>query len=236
MLLLAVDTSGKDGSIALVRGEADGTCELLESTRLDGGAFSAQLVPQIAALLFRRGFSKKDIGGFVVVSGPGSFTGLRVGLAAIKALAEVLAKPIAAVSLLEAVALAGGLKGRVTAALDAGHQQVYVGEYEISEHRVSAGTACRINENLVTRDGFLDILRGANMVTSSSELAVLAQEAGIPLRVVAAPDLAFISALGWTKMLAAETVLPENLEANYISRANVEVLSKGGVRDARGTE
>ena len=236
MLLLAADTSGKDGSIALVRGEADGTCELLESTRLDGGAFSAQLVPQIATLLSRHGSSKNGIGGFVVVSGPGSFTGLRVGLAAIKALAEVLAKPIAAVSLLEAVALAGGLKGRVTAALDAGRQQVYVGEYEIPEHRVSAGTACRINENLVTRDGFLDILRGANMVTPSSELAELAQEAGIPLRVVAAPDLAFISALGWTKMLAGETVLPENLEANYISRTNAEVLSKGGVRDARGTE
>ena len=124
ILLLAVDTSGKDGSIALVRGEAGGTSEMLESNSLEGGAFSAQLVPQIAALLSRQGFSKKDIGGFVVVSGPGSFTGLRVGLAAIKALAEVLGKPIATVSLLEAIALVAGIKGRVTAALDAGRQQI----------------------------------------------------------------------------------------------------------------
>jgi len=70
---------------------------------LAGGAFSAQLVPQIAALLEKHGYSKHDLGAFAVASGPGSFTGLRVGLAAIKALAEALQKLIAAVSLLEAV-------------------------------------------------------------------------------------------------------------------------------------
>ena len=105
MLLLAVDTSGKNGSIALARvtpGQSE--IEVLEVVPLAGGAFSAQLVPQIAALLEKHGHSKSDLGGFAVVSGPGSFTGLRVGLAAIKALAEVLQKPIVAVSLLEAVA------------------------------------------------------------------------------------------------------------------------------------
>ncbi len=231
MLLLAADTSGRDGSIGLSQGEADGICELLESKRLDGGAFSAQLVPQIAALLARRGFGKKDIGGFVVVSGPGSFTGLRVGLAAIKALAEVLAKPIAAVSLLEAIAMASGLKGTVTAALDAGRQQVYVGEYQIS-----SGSACRINESLVTREEFLHLLPAANIVTSSSELAELTEGAGIHPQVIAAPDLRSIAALGWRKMLAGEILLPEDLEANYISRTHVEVPSTGAARDVHGSE
>ena len=60
-----------------------------------------------------------------MVTGPGSFTGLRIGLAVIKALAEVLAKPIAAVSLLEAIAVAGAPHGRVTAVLDAGRGDVY---------------------------------------------------------------------------------------------------------------
>ena len=78
--------------------------EVIEAVPLAGGTFSAQLVPQIAALLTKHGFSKTDIDAFVVVSGPGSFTGLRVGLAAIKALAEILAKPIVPVSLLEVVA------------------------------------------------------------------------------------------------------------------------------------
>ena len=105
MLLLAADTSGKHGTIALARCGPDNACSVIEVLPLEGGTFSAQLVPQIAALLAKHGFSKADVGGFAVVSGPGSFTGVRVGLAAIKALAEVLEKPIAAVSLLEAVAV-----------------------------------------------------------------------------------------------------------------------------------
>ena len=65
-------------------------------------------------------------------TGPGSFTGLRVGLAAIKALAEVLNKPIAAVSLLEVIAMISKQAGRVTTALEAGRGDVYVGVYEVS--------------------------------------------------------------------------------------------------------
>src|SRR5216110_2464124 len=83
------------------------------------------------ALLTKHNFDKQQIDAFAVASGPGSFTGLRVGLAAIKALAEVLAKPIAAVSLLEAVAMAGGVEGDVIAALDAGRKEIYAGEYEV---------------------------------------------------------------------------------------------------------
>ena len=104
MLLLATDTSGKFGSIALAQCGPGETCGVLEVVPLEGGTFSAQLVPQIAALLSKHGFSKQNLDVFAVTSGPGSFTGLRVGLAAIKALAEILGKPIVAVSLLEAVA------------------------------------------------------------------------------------------------------------------------------------
>src|SRR5271166_4122897 len=128
MLLLVIDTSGKHGSVALVRaGESSGKndVEVVETVPLSGGTFSAQLVPQIAALLETHGFRKTDIGAFIVASGPGSFTGLRVGLAAIKALAEILQKPIAAVSLLEVVALASRKDGCVVAVLDAGRGDIY---------------------------------------------------------------------------------------------------------------
>ncbi len=131
MLLLAADTSGKHGTIALARCGPDNACDVIEVVALDGGTFSAQLVPQIAALLAKHGFGKTDIGGFAVVSGPGSFTGVRVGLAAIKALAEVLQKPIAAVSLLEAIAVSCGSQGRLVAVLDAGRGEVYAGEYDV---------------------------------------------------------------------------------------------------------
>ena len=103
--------------------------QVMEVIPLAGGMFSAQLVPQIATLLQTHGLKKADIGAFIVVSGPGSFTGLRVGLAAIKALAEILQKPIVPVSLLEAIASASDAQGKVVAVLDAGRNEVYFGEY-----------------------------------------------------------------------------------------------------------
>lgn len=127
MLFLVTDTSGRQGCVALARaGERElEDVQVIEVARLTGGAFSAQLVPQIAALLANHQLTKADIDGFIVVSGPGSFTGLRVGLAAIKALAEILKKPIVAVSLLEVLASAGGLPGKVAVVLDAGRGDVY---------------------------------------------------------------------------------------------------------------
>ena len=117
MLLLAADTSGKNGSIALAHVTAgEPGVDVLEVVPLAGGSFSAQLVPQISALLAKHGHSKSDVEAFAVVSGPGSFTGLRVGLAAIKALAEVLQKPIATVSLLEAAACSAPNATRALAA------------------------------------------------------------------------------------------------------------------------
>src|ERR1051325_4577466 len=124
MLLLAADTSGKLGSIALARCGQGDICDVLEVIPLEGGTFSAQLVPQIASLLAKHGFGKQDLGALAVASGPGSFTGLRVGLAATKALAEILDKPIVAVSLLDAVTASANGSGKVLAALDAGRSEV----------------------------------------------------------------------------------------------------------------
>src|SRR5258707_11118768 len=135
MLLLAIDTSGRQGSIALARagerGEAIAEVEVIEIVSLVGGTFSAQLVPQISALLMKNGFTKHDIGALAVASGPGSFTGLRIGLAAAQAPAEVLNKPIAAVSLLEVCAFASSAQGKIMSVLDAGRNDIYVGEYEV---------------------------------------------------------------------------------------------------------
>jgi tRNA threonylcarbamoyladenosine biosynthesis protein TsaB len=164
MLLLAVDTSGKQGSIAIARCGPNDTCEVVEVSALEGGTFSAELVPQIATLLDKHGFSKADIGALAVVSGPGSFTGLRIGLAVIKALADALGKPIAAVSLLEALASHGQSRGRVVAALDAGRNEVFLGEYEVG----STGTRL-IREYLLTRDEWLE--------SASEELIVTADHA-----------------------------------------------------------
>src|SRR6266699_6949207 len=78
MLILAADTSGKNGSLALVQ-FTDESSQVLEIVSLEGGNFSAQLVPQISGLLEKQKLAKSAIDGFAVASGPGSFTGLRVG-------------------------------------------------------------------------------------------------------------------------------------------------------------
>jgi tRNA threonylcarbamoyladenosine biosynthesis protein TsaB len=217
MLLLAADTSGKHGSIALARCDGD-LCDVIEIVPLAGGTFSAQLVPQVAALLREHGFDKQDLGGFAVASGPGSFTGLRVGLAAVKGLAEVLDKPIAAVSLLEVVAMAGEAHGRVLAALDAGRNEAYLGEYE-----VEASGARLIGERLVS---LYELPTGMKIVTPDESVANAARAKGMNVQEVERPDTAAIARLGWKRIAAGLTVSPEALEANYIRRSDAEIFSK----------
>ena len=227
MLLLAIDTSGKQGSIALApAGErsADGNdVEVIEVVPLAGGTFSAQLVPQIATLLSGHGFTKHDIGAFAVASGPGSFTGLRVGLAAVKALAEVLDKPIAAVSLLEVCVFTSGAQGKIMAALDAGRSDVYVGEYEIP---ANAGQVPR--EHILTRSEFFAQARGWTVVTPDAVLAEAAGAAGLSVSTLVPISAAAVARLGWRKIQSGETVTPEQLEANYIRRTDAEMLKKSG--------
>jgi tRNA threonylcarbamoyladenosine biosynthesis protein TsaB len=225
MLVLAIDTSGKSGSIALARttpGPSD--VEIVEVVPRTGGAFSAQLVPQIAALLEKHKHSKNDLEAFAVATGPGSFTGLRVGLAAIKALAEALRKPIAAISLLEAVAWSstahGTARGRVFAAMDAGRGDVYVGDYEL------APQLRMHSERLLSREEFIAIAKGATVVTPDAALAEMVRAAGVQVEQIEYPGSAVIARLGWEHLKLGQTVLPEELEANYIRHSDAEIFSK----------
>jgi tRNA threonylcarbamoyladenosine biosynthesis protein TsaB len=204
MLLLAIDTSGKDGSIALANCHGD-DCRILGLAPLDGGAFSAQLVPEIAVLLKTHGFTKRDIDAFAATSGPGSFTGLRVGLAAIKALAEVLSKPIAAVSLLEAIAAAR--QERALAAMDAGRKQVYARQHDGSE-------------SLLTQEELFASARGQFILTPDKSIADLARAAGLRFEEVPRPRSDAIARLGWKKIQSGQTVSPEALDANYLRRSD----------------
>jgi len=242
-LLLAVDTSGRNGSLALARASADQSeIDICEVVPLTGGAFSAQLVPQIAALLKKYGYSKNDLGAFAVVTGPGSFTGLRVGLAAIKALAEGLEKPIAAISLLEAIAWSTNLhvdgQLRVLPALDAGRGDVYAGDYELGPCELESQVGMKIrklSERLSSREEFVARLSGAEaarktVVTPDASLAAYLRTAGsasgIRIELIEYPDSGVIARLGWEHLRRGEAVLPEELEANYIRHSDAEIFSK----------
>jgi tRNA threonylcarbamoyladenosine biosynthesis protein TsaB len=234
-LLLTVDTSGKNGSLALAlaaSSPSQSDVSILEVVQLSGGAFSAELIPQIAALLKRHGYSKTDLEAFAVASGPGSFTGLRVGLAAIKALAEVLQKPIAAISLLEAVARGSTASSaphgsKFLSVLDAGRGDVYVGDYEVDpNHRSNAQMR---SERLLGREEFVAEASAGEtktVITPDALIADMIRVAGIRVEQIDYPNSASIARLGWEHLQRGDTVRPEDLEANYIRRSDAEIFSK----------
>jgi len=217
MLILGLDTSGKHGSVALVQCET-GNARTLDLVPLEGGTFSSRLVPQISELLQKHGLRKQQIDAFAVVSGPGSFTGLRVGLAAIKALADILQKPIAAVSLLEAIALAAGLNGRVLAVLDAGRGEIYVGTYDVQQARA----ICASEMSLSVAE-FATEAVGSQVVTPDPKLAEALRQSGAIVQIVPQPHADSIARLGFEKIQAGETVTPEALDASYIRRSEAEI-------------
>ncbi|HWX56146.1 MAG TPA: tRNA (adenosine(37)-N6)-threonylcarbamoyltransferase complex dimerization subunit type 1 TsaB [Verrucomicrobiae bacterium] len=223
MLILAIDTSGKSGGITLAEGDQR-SFRVIESAAIEGGTFSAQLVPAIAALLEEHGAVAKDIGGFAVVSGPGSFTGLRVGLSAVKGLAEVLKKPIATVSLLEALAISFGKEGKIAAALDAGRAQIFLGLYDVYD-----GAADPVRETLLAWSEFLEEIKAghpASLVTSDHAVIQYALAAEVAAHEVARPGSDLVARIGLKKLLAGDTVSTEALDANYIRRSDAELFSK----------
>ena len=229
MLILATDTSGKHGSIALVRCEAD-TTSTLAVVPLQGGTFSAQLIPQIAELLSKHGLTKADLDAFAVATGPGSFTGLRVGLAAIKALAEILRKPITTVSLLAVIAaqtkpIVAEQNRSVLAALDAGRNEVFVGEY-----RVGPDMPFCVAEDLLRLDELADRVSKSSLPVYTPDDGVEQvldrgrENSGVSNIVrVRRPDAASVASLGWKKFRAGLIVSPEELDATYIRRADAEI-------------
>ncbi len=236
MLLLAVDTSGKQGGISLARcaskavpqagprkSPAEAGCEVLESAGIAGGTFSAQLVPQISGLLRKHRLKAAELDGLIAISGPGSFTGLRVGLAAVKGLAEVLRIPIVSISLLESTAAASPRDGKVLALLDAGRGEFYGGEYDVDRGSVKA-----IRESLVSQSEALQLAAAMQplVVTPEAAIANLMRASAIEFFEIARPGSEAAIHLGHRKLLAGETVSIEELDANYIRRSDAEIFSK----------
>src|SRR5271154_3433596 len=120
-MLLGIDTCGGTGTIALARW-SDGAITLLAQTELPGKTYSAELVPAIHETLAAQGSSASELEAVVVVHGPGSFTGVRIGVSSAKALAEGLNIPLLAVSRLAVLSQKAGANAAV---LDAGRGEFY---------------------------------------------------------------------------------------------------------------
>jgi tRNA threonylcarbamoyladenosine biosynthesis protein TsaB len=222
MLVIAIDTSGRKGSVALCRGDAN-SFEALQLTSLEGGTYSAQLMPVISRALADHHLDKTAVDGFVVVSGPGSFTGLRVGLATVKGLCEVLHKPLATVSMLEALALTHGRRGEnVTAVLDAGRGEVYAGEYQ-----VSVASASLLREYILKLDAFVEAantLKG-NFLTPDANIAGSLATSKMQADLVDRLQADTIGRIGLNKLLSGDLADPATVDVNYIRRSDAEIFS-----------
>lgn len=167
MLILAADTSTNAGSLALVDATAESLRVLVErSWDLAGGAqgnrrpkapnHSDRIVPEIEEMLVDSGISYADLGGVACAAGPGSFTGLRVALSALKGIAFARDLPLAGVSTLEALAWNAPFSARrVVAMLDARKSEVYAAVFD-----ATSGMPVRVREDAVLPPGpFLESLR-----------------------------------------------------------------------------
>lgn len=230
MRILAVDTSTPAGGLAA-----------LEDTRVlgvvatwSGETYSSRMFRHLDFLLRETGLEMQQFDLYAVAAGPGSFTGLRVGLAAVKGWAEVHGKPIAAVSGLEAVAWQARNPAPLLAAvLDARRGQVFGGFYERVEHRL----ALRGDEVVMTPGGFLEQLsalaggRETALVTPTPEVITPALAGSAfhhaPVEQVSTVLAPIIGLLGYARALRGQVVDAVRLDANYIRRSDAELLWKG---------
>ena len=127
MKILALETSAKSVSCAVVEDGAP----LASAYQCTGLTHSRTLLPMVDAMLKNAELTLEDIDAIAIAAGPGSFTGLRIGIAAAKGLAWAADKPCIGVSTLEAMAQnAAHIDGLIVGAMDARRSQVYNAVFE----------------------------------------------------------------------------------------------------------
>jgi tRNA threonylcarbamoyladenosine biosynthesis protein TsaB len=232
VLILALDTCDVRGSVALLRDES-----LLHATpHTTAEDYSSWLLPAITRILASAGRTLPDIDLYAVAAGPGSFTGVRVGLTTVKAWSEVHGRPIAAVSRLEAIAAQStGSSPYVAAYIDARRNQIFAALY-----RRQAALLERVDEEMVIApDKFLEwcaantgaekidwLSTDSNCVTQtqqwSSRLAL--SETVQEISPVLAPR---IGQIGYRLALQNQLTDALSLDANYVRRSDAETFWKG---------
>jgi len=220
-MLLSLNTCGNTASVALGVADTKGV-KILATAELAVRTYSARLIPEIAALLQKQQATMSDIEAIVVVNGPGSFTGIRVGVSTAKGLSEGAGIPLIAVSRLALLAHAS-LLPHVLAAVDAGRGEYYVGEYRNGNN---------LGETLMTGE---ETLAAANqpgagvLVCDESRAGEASASACSDLAIcgsiyVQPPDAAEALRFALNRFHARDFDNPETLDANYLRRSDAEVV------------
>jgi tRNA threonylcarbamoyladenosine biosynthesis protein TsaB len=206
-IILAIETATRAGSVAISRGE-----EILASTTGDASSsHSTDLIENIDRILRDGSLELRDVDLFAAAIGPGSFTGLRIGLATVKSLAVATNKKCVGVSTLAAVAHAAGDSERTVALLPAGRGEVFAQMFSVIGGEVSSfDQAMHISpQTLLSKYGGYDKIKWAGE-GAHAQLELLraeAQRRGMPFNVSTEAD-------GWSvapnNEKIAESVAPNN--------------------------
>jgi tRNA threonylcarbamoyladenosine biosynthesis protein TsaB len=209
--ILGIDTCGPTGSVALGK-VTNGTVEILGGRELEGRSYSAQLVAAIEELLTGAGMKLGQLDALVAVNGPGSFTGVRVGLSAVKGLAEPAQIPVVAVSRLEVLAWKAG---QACSAIDAHRHEAFLRLGEPGRELLAGA------EELAALDP------GAILVAVCDQAAAELLERAWPaagLVVVPAPGAADAVHLCSGRVAVADFVDLALLDGHYLRRSDAEIF------------
>jgi tRNA threonylcarbamoyladenosine biosynthesis protein TsaB len=233
MLILAIDTSTRAGSIALLRDRQ----VLGEIAACEEIPYSTRLFRDLELLQSRAQFRMAQVDLLAVAAGPGSFTGLRVGLTAVKGWAEVHRKPIAAISGLEAIAAQGDVNEMlISPFVDARRGHVFGSTYRRSVGQTSVLQLIG-DEAILPIEEFLTLVKGncgaGQAVLVSATPDVLPPDLvesilpGARIEQVSASLAPAIGRLGYDRAIRGDLVDALGLDANYIRRSDAEVARTG---------
>ena len=219
-LILAIDTTHESGSLALMRGE-----ELVEEVSLDApGGFAHVIYGHLAQLLGRHGVTLAMVDCFAAASGPGSFTGVRVGLACVKGMADALGKPAVAVSNLEALASFGSAPLRAVV-LDARRGEIYGAVYDQAGRLAAPEVVAKFPAWLETLpEGRVEFVATDSTPFRAALDGTRFEHA--PIATAPAALAAAIARIARARFLRGEASDPAALDANYVRRSDAELFWK----------
>jgi tRNA threonylcarbamoyladenosine biosynthesis protein TsaB len=235
-VILAIETATRAGSVAVSRGGVILACALGDAS----SSHSTDLIENVDRVLREAGLQLADVDLFAAAIGPGSFTGLRIGLATVKSLAVALHKKCVGVSTLAAVAHAAADSERTVALLPAGRGEVFAQMFSVVRHDVTAlDEATHISPQLmVAKYGSYaqTIWAGEGAQAQLEFLRAEAGRRGIPFNFAAD-----VNGSGWSVAAKNERIAesvaqlagrdyragkiaePEALRANYVRPSDAEM-------------
>ena len=212
MRILAIDVTGTFGSIALHEG---GLIEEIPLYEPDG--YGQVLFGHLDRLLKRHAWDVASIGCFAAANGPGSFTGVRIGLAAVKGLAEATGGHAIGVSNLQALAAFGTMTPRA-ALMDARRGEVYAATYDAELKELSP-------QVVMPFQAWLSSLPAEPPEVISSDASAFRPVLGNDIHIVEQRSIASaVAQIASERLAAGDPGDPVVLDANYVRRSDAELL------------